>query len=141
VIDKSRSFRDVPNEYVQLEKPVRARFVRYNHIHAPTPYFALSDLRIFGLGEGPKPQKVENFVVNRQDDRRDAKLSWNKVPGATGYNIRWGIAPDKLYNSWLVYDENQLLMRSLTRNQSYFFTIEAFNENGISERSEYIRIE
>ncbi len=139
IIDKSRNFRDVPNEYVQLEKPVRAQFVRYNHIHAPTPYFALSDLRIFGLGEGSEPRKVRNFVVNRQEDRRDVKFSWDKVPGATGYNIRWGIAPDKLYNSWLLYEDTELLMRSLTRSQSYYFTIEAFNENGISEKSEIFK--
>lgn len=138
VVDKSRSFKDTPNDYVQLEKPVRARYVRYNHIHAPTPFFALSDLRIFGLGEGPMPRKVRNFRANRLDDRRDVQFTWDKVPGATGYNIRWGIAPDKLYNSWLLYEDNELLMRSLTRSQSYYFTIEAFNENGISERTEII---
>ncbi|MGB4341650.1 MAG: fibronectin type III domain-containing protein, partial [Dysgonamonadaceae bacterium] len=57
-----------------------------------------------------------------------------------GYTIRWGIAPDKLYNSWLVYNDNQLMLRSLTVDQQYYFTIEAFNENGISEQCTLIHV-
>ena len=63
-------------------------------------------------------------------------LNWEVITpckNCQGYNIRWGIAPDKLYNSWLVYGKNELLLKSLTTDQSYYFTIEAFNENGISE--------
>jgi len=74
-------------------------------------------------------------------DRRDAIISWEPQEKAQGYNIRWGIAPDKLYSSWLVYDNNQLLLKALTTDQEYYFTIEAFNENGISECSETIRVE
>lgn len=140
VADKSKSYKDVPNEYVQLDKPVKARYFRYNHILAPTPYFALSELRVFGLGEGEKPEKVKSFKVNRLDDRRDARLLWDEVKNATGYNIRWGIAPDKLYSSWLLYDDTELLLRSLGKSTGYFFIIEAFNENGISERSEILEV-
>lgn len=50
----------------------------------------------------------------------------------------WGIAPDKLYSSWMVYDENELFMRSLTTTQDYYFCVEAFNENGVAERSEIL---
>jgi len=46
-----------------------------------------------------------------------------------------------LYNSWLVYDKNSLLLKSLSTDQSYFFSVESFNENGISERSKAIKIE
>jgi hypothetical protein len=58
------------------------------------------------------------------------------VKGAQGYNVLWGIAPDKLYSSWMVYDANELFMKSLTVDQDYYFSIEAFNENGVSERTE-----
>jgi hypothetical protein len=78
--------------------------------------------------------------VERKDDRRDAFLTWKAQENVQGYNIRWGIAPDKLYNSWLIYDDNQLMMRSLTTDQQYYFTIEAFNENGISEQSTPIHV-
>ena len=55
------------------------------------------------------------------------------MANSQGYNIRWGIAPDKLYNSWLLYGKNELLLKSLSTDQPYYFTIEAFNENGVSE--------
>lgn len=134
IVDRSRNFKDVPNDYVQVDRLTRARFVRYRNIEVPTPHLAISDLRIFGLGEGKKPAAVKGLKVDRQQsDRRDALLTWEAGKNCQGYNIRWGIAPDKLYNSWLVYGKNELLLKSLTTDQSYYFTIEAFNENGISE--------
>ena len=134
IVDRSRNYKDVPNDYVQVDCPTRARFVRYRNIEVPTPHLAISDLRIFGLGEWKKPAAVKGFKVDRQQsDRRDALLTWEAGKNCQGYNIRWGIAPDKLYNSWLVYGKNELLLKSLTTDQSYYFTIEAFNENGISE--------
>ncbi|BDD06729.1 family 43 glycosylhydrolase [Aureibacter tunicatorum] len=141
IIDKSNSFTDVPNDYVQLENPVNARYVRYNHIHAPTPHFSLSDLRVFGVGSGSKPKVVKQFTVDRQEDRRDANLTWDEVKGAQGYNIRWGIAPDKLYNSWLVYEDTELIMRCFDRDQTYYVTIEAFNENGISKPTSVFKMD
>lgn len=130
LVNRSNSFKDTPNDYVQLETPQRVQYIRYRNIEVPTPNLAISELRVFGLGEGKKPLPVKDFNVVRKADRRDAIISWSKQPNCQGYNIRWGIAPDKLYNSWLVYGENQLYMRSLTTNQSYYFAIEAFNENG-----------
>jgi hypothetical protein len=96
---------------------------------------------VFGTGHGKKPAMVKGFTVNRETDRRDAAFSWDAVKGAQGYNIRWGIAPDKLYQSWLVYDVNEHFMRCLDRDTPYYFSIEAFNENGISAPSKIIKIE
>jgi hypothetical protein len=139
--DKSKNYRDVPNDYVELEKPVKARYIRFKNIHAPTNNLAIAGLRIFGKGSGKKPAKVKNFSVKRHTDQRDVSINWAKNPSAQGYNILWGIAPDKLYSSWLVYDKNQLEIKSLTVGQPYYFSIEAFNENGISEKSEIRKIE
>lgn len=136
VVDRSKSQKDTPNAYIELDTPVDAKYVRYNNIKVPGANFAMSELRVFGLGYGEKPNSVSNFEINRQTDRRDVSFSWDAVEGAQGYNIRWGIAPDKLYQSWLVYDTNTHFMRCLDRDTSYYFSIEAFNENGISERSE-----
>ena len=63
------------------------------------------------------------------------------MKGAQGYNVLWGIAPDKLYSSWLVYGDHNLLMRCLTVDQDYYFAVEAFNENGVSTRSQVIHVE
>jgi hypothetical protein len=139
LIDRSSSFRDVPNDYVELGMPKSVRFIRYANIHVPTPHLAISGLRVFGTGEGKAPQPVKKLTVNRYEDRRDALISWESRPDCQGYNVMWGIAPDKLYSSWLVYDENQLELRSLTVDQQYYFSVEAFNENGVSERAKVVK--
>lgn len=36
----------------------------------------------------------------------------------------------------MVYDGNELEMKSLTIDQDYYFAVEAFNENGVSLPSE-----
>ncbi|MBD0353229.1 MAG: fibronectin type III domain-containing protein, partial [Flavisolibacter sp.] len=114
---------------------------RYKNIHVPTPYLSISGLRVFGVGGGKVPIAVKNFKVARYTDRRDVMITWDKQPNTQGYNILWGIAPDKLYSSWMVYDNNSLLLKSLTVDQSYYFAIEAFNENGVSTRSKAVRVE
>lgn len=139
--DRSKGYKDAPNDYVQLDTPQRARYIRYRNVKVPTPYLAISDLRVFGLGEGKKPQTVKNFRVIRQADRRDAMLAWDEQPNCQGYNIRWGIAPDKLYSSWMVYGDNALFLKSLTVGQTYYFAIEAFNENGLSPLSKPVKVE
>lgn len=140
LVNRKNSFRDVPNDYVELETPQKVRYIRYHHIHVPTPHLAVSGLRVFGKGSGKLPDPVQDFKVTRQTDRRDVALTWNKVPNAQGYNVKWGIAPDKLYNAWLVYDENKLDLRSLNTDQEYYFTVESFNENGISKPGRILKI-
>ncbi|APU68872.1 family 43 glycosylhydrolase [Christiangramia flava] len=136
VVDRSKSFEDAPNAYIPLNKPVKAKYVRYNNVKVPGKNLALSEIRVFGKGLGKKPSKVRGFDIKREEDRRNASFEWEPVKEAQGYNIRWGIAPDKLYQSWLVYDKNELYMRNLDRDTRYYFSIEAFNENGISEKTE-----
>ncbi len=138
VVDRSHSNIDAPNAYIVLDKPVKAKYVRYSNVEVPGANFAMSEFRVFGLGLGKVPEKVKGFSINRQTDKRDAAFRWNPVKGAQGYNIRWGIAPDKLYQSWLVYDVNEHFMRCLDRDTPYYFSIEAFNENGISEKTKIL---
>ncbi|RIJ34471.1 family 43 glycosylhydrolase [Pontibacter oryzae] len=139
LVDRTNNYKDVPNDYVELTTPQTVRYIRYKNIHAPTTNLSISGLRVFGKGQGKAPSKVKSFKVDRLADRRDAKITWQKQAGAQGYNVLWGIAPDKLYNSWMVYDENELLLKSLTTDQEYYFTVEAFNENGVSERAKVVK--
>ena len=110
LVDRRNNYKDVPNDYVQVDNPARVRYVRYKNIEVPTPHLAISDLRVFGIGEGKKPATVKNFKVVRQADRRDAMITWDAAKNSQGYNIRWGIAPDKLYNSWLLYGKNEFCL-------------------------------
>ena len=141
VVDRSNSYKDAPNAYIVLNQPVKGKFVRYKNIKVPGKNFAMSEIRVFGVGYGKVPDSVKGFTVKREAERRDATLSWKPAKGAQGYNIRWGIAPDKLYLSWLVYDANEHFIRCLDRDTPYYFSIEAFNENGISELTTPIQIE
>ncbi|MNQ21602.1 hypothetical protein D3C85_347280 [compost metagenome] len=67
-------------------------------------------------------------------------IYWNKQADAVGYNIYYGIAPDKLYNSIMVYDGNSYDFRGLDKGTIYYFGIEAFNESGKSNVNEIIKV-
>jgi hypothetical protein len=114
---------------------VRGRYIRFRNLHVPTPYLAISGFRIFGNVAGDPPPAVTGVEVARGEDRRNARVSWSAEPGSQGYNIRWGIAPDKLYSSWLVYGQNSLSIRSLNVDQPYYFTVETFDVHGVGAKS------
>lgn len=141
LIDKCKNKKDVPNDYVELNSSKKTRFIRFKNIHFPTPYLAISDLRIFGNGFGSKPAIPTDFIVQREKDRRTAKLKWNKVDNAQGYMIYFGISQDKLYNSVMVYDKISYQLNSLNIKPNYYFAIEAFNENGISQRTSVVKVD
>ncbi len=140
LVNRRNSFKDVPNDYVELAVPATVRYIRYNNIKVPTPHLAISGLRVFGNGSGKAPTVVKAFAVKRQTDRRNAMITWAPQPNTQGYNVYWGIAPDKLYNSWMVYDKSELLLKSFSVDQSYYFAIEAFNENGVSAKSSVAQV-
>jgi len=141
IVDRSKNLRDVPNDYVELPEPQKWKYIRYNNLHVPTPHLSISDLRIFGTGDGKPPKTIKKFSVARKTDKRDVLITWSPQKNSTGYNVLWGIAPDKLYSSWMVYGENNLEIKSLNTDQTYYFAIEAFNENGVSERSKLVVVE
>ena len=141
IADYSKNMRDMPHGYIELEKPVDARYIRYNHVYCTNNYLSISEFRVFGNGYEAKPNKPSNFKVVRQNDRRNANLTWDKDATAQGYVIYWGIAKDKLNLSVLMYDKPNYELRALNTDQSYYMQVEAFNENGISEKSDIIFVE
>ncbi|MDQ2718342.1 MAG: family 43 glycosylhydrolase [Bacteroidota bacterium] len=142
LVDKSYNKTDVPHDYIELEKPVQAKFIKLENIHMPTGKFAISGLRIFGNGNGNKPDSVKTFIVLRTEkDKRSAWIKWSPVDNAFGYNIYTGIAPDKLYNCIMVYDANEYWDKAMDKDKPYYFSIEAFNENGISQRTKVIKVD
>ncbi|MDB4909217.1 MAG: glycoside hydrolase family 43 [Gemmatimonadetes bacterium] len=141
--DLSRETRDRPNAYIELPTSLRARFVRYEHLHVGAATLAISDVRVFGNGGGSPSPTPASLTVTRAADARNAHIAWAPVAGAVGYNVRWGIAPDKLYQTYQRFaDEgSELELRALTIGQHYFFAIESFNESGVSPVSEMVRIQ
>lgn len=131
--DRSHSDADAPNAYIQLNRPATARFIRYRNVEVSAPHLAVCGLRVFGKAPGNAPETPAAFKAVRTADMKGARLSWDAVEGCQGYNVRWGIGPDKLYNSWLVYGENELTLRCLAADvPDYWFQIEAFSERGVS---------
>jgi xylan 1,4-beta-xylosidase len=142
IVDLSIVKQDRPNRYFELEKPVNSRYIKYENVYMPTPNLAVSDIRIFGNGRGSIPDVPKNLKVVRDKDERNTFISWDKVEGAVGYNILWGIKKDRLYQTYQVWadEKEELELRALNVGQDYYFTIEAFNENGISKVSEVVYI-
>ncbi len=142
LVDKNNNSKDVPHDYVELERPVEARFVKLENIHMPTGKFAISGLRVFGNGNGTKPEAVKQFMVLRTEkDKRSAWLKWNPVSSAYAYNIYYGTTPDKLYTCIMVYDANDYWIKTMDKQKTYYFTIESINENGVSEKSSIAKAE
>jgi xylan 1,4-beta-xylosidase len=139
--DKTQSKTDVPHDYIELTKPTQARYIKLTNFHVPDGTFALAGLRIFGNGGGKAPSKVENVKLIRLDtDRCVAKLNWNKGKDAIGFNVRYGSQKDKLYHNYQVLGVDSLTIRSLNGQQKYYFKIDAFNENGITEGENIIEL-
>ncbi|RTL60809.1 MAG: xylosidase [Sphingobacteriales bacterium] len=144
LIDKSNNKTDIPHEYVELTAPVQARFIKVENIHMPTGKFAISGLRVFGNGNGKKPEAVKTFFVLRTEkDKRSGWIKWNPVNDAYAYNIYYGTAPDKLYNCIMTMDntKNEYWFKGMDLKKPYYFTIESINENGVSEKSKVIKVD
>jgi xylan 1,4-beta-xylosidase len=142
LIDKSNNKTDVPHDYIELENPVQTRFIKLENIHMPGGKFAISGLRVFGNGNGPKPDTVKQFIVLRTEkDKRSAWIKWSPVDNAYAYNIYMGTAPGKLYNCIMVHSSNEYYCKSMDSEKPYYFCIEAINENGVSQRSSLVRVD
>lgn len=141
MVDKSSNKKDIPHEYVELEKGIDARYLRLENIHMPAGKFALSGFRVFGTSTGIVPDTVQHFTVLRGDsERRNAWIKWQWMDDAQGYVIYSGIAPDKMYTSVMVYGKNEYYYTAMDRDRPYYFQIEAFNESGIGKRTKPIFI-
>ncbi|MBN1187112.1 MAG: family 43 glycosylhydrolase [Bacteroidales bacterium] len=139
--DKTQSKTDLPHDYIELEHPIKARYFKLTNYKVPSGTFAISGLRVFGNGGGKAPSQVSNLSLKRsENDRCIVNLNWTKVLGAVGYNIRYGTQKDKLYQNYQVLGAESLIIRSLNSSQKYYFTIDTFNENSITEGKNIIEL-
>jgi len=142
LVDKSQNQTDVPHDYIELPQPVEARYVKIENRKMPSGKFALSGFRVFGKGKGstaPAPQQF--FVLRTELDKRSAWIKWSPVDNAYAYNIYYGTAPDKLYNCIMVHDANEYWFKGMDNQKTYYFCIESVNENGVSSRTEVVKVE
>lgn len=142
LIDKSQNLTDNSHDYSQLAEKVNCRYLRIKNIEIPGGHFALSGFRVFGKGNGDVPTVPKNLEVARnQEDRRSVELKWEKSIDAIGYNINFGIEKNKLYHNYIICQDTILEINSLNTNQSYYFAIESFNENGFTLKGTIVTTE
>ena len=142
LVDKSKNKTDVPHDYIELQKPVKTRYIKMVNLHMPTGKFAISGFRVFGNGNGEKPSAVKNLIILRTEkDKRSAYIKWQPVDNAFAYNLYYGTAPDKLYNCIMIHDFNEHWFKAMDSQKAYYFAIEAINENGVSAKTAVKKIE
>jgi len=132
IVDKSNNKEDACHDYIELEKPVKTKYIKIENVKVPDGKFSIYDLRIFGIKEGKIPGSIKDFtVVRNETDTRKVRIEWSKDNLATGYVVNYGTEIDKLYSSVMVYDVNSLMITGLNKDITYYFSIDAFNESGI----------
>ena len=142
LVDKTENKTDIPHDYVELQNPVKARFIRLTNYRVPGGTFAVAGLRVFGNAGGTVPSKIQNFnIIRSAADRCVVNLKWDKKEEAVGFNIRYGTEKNKLYHNYEVLGTDSVTIRSLNNLSKYYFTIDAFNENGINKGSKIIEAE
>lgn len=124
---------DRAHAFFVLEEEKRLRYLRLSHMQIPMGGVpAISGLRVFGYGNGGKPAQVDTLSIHRSEDGRNLSLSWNAADDAQGYTVRYGIAPDKLYNSWQIFAQTSLDLSTVNAGTPYFVAVDSFNENGVT---------
>ena len=102
---------------------------------------------MFGKADGRAPPAPGKVVGQRHQDQRDSTIRWGRVPGAVGYNIRFGTRADRLTHTYQLWADElgngatlQKDLRSLNVGVPYWVAVEAFNETGVSKLSRTVPI-
>lgn len=134
LLDLSQSADDLSHNYVQLQDITKIRHLRLTNC-GKIPAggkFAVSGLRVFGLGGGTAPAAAPDFTAVRCEDDRDMEVTWNALDDAQGYIIRFGVNPAELHTHYQVIGENRVKIGCLNRGVTYYLTVDAYNESGIA---------
>ena len=102
--DKRNSKDALSHIFLVSDKLIKARYFRITNFKVPSGKFALSDFRVFGYKKGISSGIPENVsAIRNSNDKRKVVIKWKPVYGATGYNITYGFAPDKLYHNHYIF--------------------------------------
>ena len=130
--DKSDAGTDLSHDLIVCEEGFAARYLRLSDMAVPygqNP--CVSGLRVFGLGDGEKPD-MHAFTATRIGDL-DMVVQIKEQPDTLGYNILFGTSPEKLYHSSMVFTAGSHRIGALIKDRDYFVRVDAFNENGVTE--------
>jgi hypothetical protein len=121
---------------------VVARYLRLVNVHTPAAgVFAVSGFRIFGQAPGRPPDAVNDIAATRDSaDSRQMQVSWSHARDAEFCIIRYGIAPDRLFNNYQVYDSDRFSINSLNTGVVYYLTVDAVNACGITRGTRVVEV-
>lgn len=123
--------RECSNGYYEYPDGITARYIRVTGGELPYgQVMRVSGLRVFGNGSGEKCAAAQAEAKRIND--LEAAVSWKHIDNAQGCNVRYGITPDKLYMSWIVYGADEVKLTTLIKGQGYYAAVDSFNENGIT---------
>ena len=129
--NKSQAETDLSHDLVVREEGIKARFLRLSEMAVPYGQKpCVSGLRVFGLGEGEKPN-LPTFTAQRTGDL-DMNVNIQQQENTLGYNILFGESPEKLYHSYMVFHDGEQRVGALIKGREYFVRVDAFNECGIT---------
>ncbi len=128
--DKTNVKTDLSHDLVVIEEGVEVQYVRLTILEVPYQQNpCISGFRVFGIGDGTKPEIPEYKATCENDLDLMVKIAKSD---AVGYNILWGSTPDKLYHSYLTYQNTQRI-GALVKEREYYVRVDAFNESGITK--------
>lgn len=127
--DKSQAQTDLTHDFLVWEEGKQVRYLRLTVLQvAYDQKPCISGLRVFGIGDGALAEAPQFEAKRLNDTDMDVAIADS---GATGYNILWGLSPDKLYHSYLLFG-TQKKIGALMKGCEYYVRVDAFNENGIT---------
>ena len=128
--DKTEADSDLSHDFIVKEEGLQVRYLRLSKMQVPYEQApSVSGLRVFGIELGTKCAQAD-YTVDRTTGI-DMEVSIEPVEGAVGYNILWGHSREKLYHSYMSF-ENELRVGALVEGQSYYVRVDSFNESGIT---------
>ncbi len=130
--DKSNADTNLPHDVVFIDGGMKLRHFRLTVFKTPYDQPAcVSGLRVFGIGVGEKPSVPTFSAVRSSDLDMTVNIEEN---GVVGYNILWGIAPDKLYHSRMTFRAGENVIGAMVKGrENVYVRVDAFSETGITE--------
>ena len=114
--DKSDAATDLSHDLIVCEEGFAARYLRLGNMAVPYEQNpCVSGLRVFGLGNGEKPD-APVFTATRQGDL-DMIIQIKEQENTLGYNILFGSSPEKLYHSNMVFNAGSHRVGALIRGR------------------------
>lgn len=127
--DKSGAQTDLSHDFLVWEEGKELRYLKLTVLEVPYAQKpCISGLRVFGIGNGDRPDAPVFQAVRTSDIDMEVTMEENK---AVGYNILWGLSPEKLYHSYRFYGTKKRI-GALVKGCEYYVRVDAFNENGIT---------